>query len=74
MLEILSRANVVIVGSNSCGDVGVRPRVPVLFCVSCHCGLDAPFFVVSPKVQLGHALAQLVEALRCKPEGRGFDS
>jgi hypothetical protein len=23
---------------------------------------------------LGHALAQLVEALRYKPEGRGFDS
>jgi hypothetical protein len=22
---------------------------------------------------LGHAVAQLVEALRCKPEGRGFD-
>ena len=22
----------------------------------------------------GHAVAQLVEALRCKPEGRGFDS
>jgi len=21
----------------------------------------------------GHAVAQLVEALRCKPEGRGFD-
>jgi hypothetical protein len=21
-----------------------------------------------------HAVAQLVEALRCKPEGRGFDS
>jgi len=25
-------------------------------------------------VSLGHAVAQLVEALRCKPEGRGFDS
>ena len=25
-------------------------------------------------VQWGHAVAQLVEALRCKPEGRGFDS
>ena len=23
---------------------------------------------------LGHAVAQLVEALRCKSEGRGFDS
>jgi hypothetical protein len=23
---------------------------------------------------LGHAVAQLVEALRYKPEGRGFDS
>jgi hypothetical protein len=22
----------------------------------------------------GYAVAQLVEALRCKPEGRGFDS
>jgi hypothetical protein len=22
----------------------------------------------------GHAVAQFVEALRCKPEGRGFDS
>jgi hypothetical protein len=23
---------------------------------------------------LGHAVVQLVETLRCKPEGRGFDS
>ena len=23
---------------------------------------------------MGHAVAQFVEALRCKPEGRGFDS
>jgi hypothetical protein len=26
------------------------------------------------KAVLGHAVAQLVEALRYKPEGRGFDS
>jgi hypothetical protein len=25
-------------------------------------------------LSLGHAVAQLVEALRYKPEGRGFDS
>jgi hypothetical protein len=29
---------------------------------------------LSPSVQEGHAVAQLVEALRYKPEGRGFDS
>jgi hypothetical protein len=28
----------------------------------------------SLKVQVGHAVAQLVEALCYKPEGRGFDS
>ena len=27
-----------------------------------------------PDYLLGHAVAQLVEALRYKPEGRGFDS
>jgi hypothetical protein len=35
------------------------------------------FEVICPCVhmgQLGHAVAQLVEALRYKPEGRGFDS
>ena len=53
MLEILSRTSVVIVGSNSCGDVGVRPRVPVLFCVSCHCVLDAPCIVVKSKGTIG---------------------
>jgi len=26
------------------------------------------------KLSLGHAVAQLVEALHCKPEGRGFVS
>jgi hypothetical protein len=26
------------------------------------------------KLSLGHAVAQLVEALHYKPEGRGFDS
>ena len=25
-------------------------------------------------IKVGHAVAQLVEALRYKPEGRGFDS
>jgi hypothetical protein len=25
-------------------------------------------------IQVGHAVAQLIEALRYKPEGRGFDS
>ena len=30
---------------------------------------------ISPiKTQLGHTVAQLVEALRYRPEGRGFDS
>jgi hypothetical protein len=32
------------------------------------------FFSVSNTVKWGHAVAQLVEALRYKPEGRGFDS
>ena len=27
-----------------------------------------------PNILLGHVLAQLVEALRYKPEGRGFES
>ena len=30
--------------------------------------------VVVVVVVVGHAVAQLVEALRYKPEGRGFDS
>jgi hypothetical protein len=29
--------------------------------------------LVTLKDILGHAVAQLVKALRCKPEGRGFD-
>jgi len=32
--------------------------------------IDSLFFLVN----LGHAVAQLVEALSYKPEGRGFDS
>ena len=31
-------------------------------------------FVHANKYQMGHAVAQLVEALRYKPEGSGFDS
>jgi hypothetical protein len=34
----------------------------------------ACFFVDLFKCRLGHAVAQLVEALRYKQEGRGFDS
>jgi len=29
---------------------------------------------MSPTFRMGHAVAQMVEALRYKPEGRGFDS
>jgi hypothetical protein len=32
------------------------------------------FIVFSSSGSLLHAVAQLVEAQRCKPEGRGFDS
>jgi hypothetical protein len=37
------------------------------------------FWKFSPKTfidnsEMGHAVAQLLEALRCKTEGRGFDS
>jgi hypothetical protein len=32
------------------------------------------FLLQSLPIKLGHALAQLVEALRYKEEGRGFDS
>ena len=31
------------------------------------------FIILLPTGSKGHASAQLVEALRCKPEGRGFD-
>jgi hypothetical protein len=30
--------------------------------------------ILGPLLGLGHAVAQLVETLGCKPEGRGFDS
>jgi hypothetical protein len=38
-----------------------------------------PFLKFTPKtfidnLEMGHALAHLLEALRCKTEGRGFDS
>jgi hypothetical protein len=33
-----------------------------------------PYNMVAALVQWGHAVAQLVEALRYKSEGRGFDS
>jgi hypothetical protein len=32
------------------------------------------YFIVPAAQILGHAVAQLVQALRYKPEGRGFDS
>jgi hypothetical protein len=43
---------------------GVYP----LFSLLCY------IFLESVRVLLGHAIAQLVEALRYKSEGRGFDS
>jgi hypothetical protein len=30
--------------------------------------------ITPPSCTMGHAVTQFVEALRCKPEGRGFDS
>jgi hypothetical protein len=33
-----------------------------------------PIILVLASYQLGHVVVQLVEALRYKPEGRGFDS
>jgi len=50
----------------------------VLYYLKC---TDRVWFTRNPYVigtvsyfSTGHAMAQLVEALRCKPEGRGFDS
>ena len=40
--------------------------------VSSWCGQGQIFLYIS--ILRGHAVAQLVEALRYKPEGRGFDS
>ena len=45
--------------------------------LSCHIALVSRrvgFILVEPCVFGGHAVAQLVEALRYKSEGRGFDS
>ena len=36
--------------------------------------LQTSEFAPVPSVTMEHAVAQLVEALRYKPEGRGFDS
>ena len=36
--------------------------------------LFCKFFYTVPQHEVGHAVAQLVEALRYKPEGRGLDS
>jgi hypothetical protein len=33
-----------------------------------------PMNYLAPLIGVGHAVAQLVEALRYKPEGRGYDS
>jgi hypothetical protein len=42
----------------------------VLICVpECQSMKYVPYLILT-----GHAVAQLVEALRYKPEGRGFDS
>ena len=46
-----------------------RDSIPVPFSVSSYTELPGPHFR-----ERGHAVAQLVEALRYKPEGRGFDS
>ena len=37
-------------------------------------GLYWHIIIIIIIIIMGHAIAQLVEALRCKPEGRGFDS
>jgi hypothetical protein len=37
-------------------------------------GMKRSNYISSLSVLLGHAVAQLVEALRYKPKGRGFDS
>jgi hypothetical protein len=44
----------------------LEPLGPVQVCN----GIALPFFT---RCSWGHAVAQLVEALRYKPEGRGFD-
>ena len=35
---------------------------------------DVEYIYIYIYIYIGHAVAQLVEALRYKPEGRGFDS
>jgi len=36
--------------------------------------LAAPKYITCSTLQMGQGVAQIVEALRYKPEGRGFDS
>jgi hypothetical protein len=43
-------------------------------CVDQAIGLQPLGLSLGPTVVMAHAVAQLVEALRYKPEGRGFDS
>jgi hypothetical protein len=43
-------------------------------CVDQAIGLQPLGLSLGPAVVVGNAVAQLVEALRYKPEGRGFDS
>jgi hypothetical protein len=52
----------------------VYTYVWVLHCVSVICVLVFTVFCIVCTVVLGHAVTQLVEALRYKLESRGFDS
>jgi hypothetical protein len=46
----------------------------VLSCLHCLFYLELLLFLITPFQRWGHVMAQLVEALRYKPESRGFDS
>jgi uncharacterized membrane protein len=55
-------------------------KLPFIFCLlwlwltKVQMFLWSPLILWLPQLLLGHAVAQLVEALRYKSEGRGFDS
>jgi hypothetical protein len=51
-------------------DASCSGRVNAGMGVALPCGV----YILSQVCRLGHAAAQLVDALRYKPEGRGFDS
>ena len=55
-------------GVTDCDNIAVKGNCLLIYCRS-------GFVLIFSSVQMvkGHVVAQLVEALRYKPEGRGFD-